>query len=71
MMDVEQVKLNNVEVQNMRKEMKEDPFKLTYLNLKPKEQVKLINEDLLDRYKFSKYAYDVNRHRYTESVRRS
>ena len=69
MMNVDQVTLSNVEVQNMRKELKEDPFKLTYTNLKPKEQAKPINEDLLSRYEFSKYEYDINRHCYTESKR--
>ena len=53
----------------MHKELREDPFKLSYTATKSKETIKPVNEDLLNRYKFSNYEYDPNRHRYTESVR--
>ena len=69
MMTVEDVKLSNLEFQSMKKEVQEDSFKLTYMNLKASQPVKLFNDDLYKRYEFSNYEYDVNRHRYTESVR--
>ena len=98
MMTAEEVTLNNQELQSIRKEVRVDPFKMTYAATDVKEAakpdngdtnveetaksvnedtneeetakpVKPVNENLLKRYKFSKYAYDPNRHRYTESVR--
>ena len=71
MMIVDEVILSNQEYQSMHKKVQENIFKLAYIASSSHEypKGKAFNEDLLNRYQFSKYLIDPNHRRFTVVMR--
>ena len=71
MMIVDEVILSNQEYQSMHKKVQENIFKLVYIASSSHEypKGKAFNEDLLNRYQFSKYLIDPNHRRFTVVMR--
>ena len=71
MMTVDEVILSNQEYQSMHKKMQENIFKLAYIASSSHEypKGKAFNENLLNRYQFSKYLIDPNHRRFTVVMR--
>ena len=70
-MIVDEVILSNQEYQSMHKKVQENIFKLAYIASSSHEypKGKAFNEDLLNRYQFSKYLIDPNHRRFTVVMR--